>query len=587
MTQNGSKRSTVCTFYSYKGGVGRTLALANVAVLLAQWGYRVLAVDWDLEAPGLHLYYRRFEPQLPPGVVELVEGLSGAGPVRWREHTVSIPVEEAGDRLHLMPAGRLDKDYFRRMQALDWEALYSDRDLGGVLEGVRAEWAEEFDVVLIDSRTGVTDIGGICTVQLPDIVAFLFTANNQSVGGSLEVMRRAQAQREALPLDRAGLLALPIVTRWEANVEVELGREWLSRLQAVLQPWYASWAHKSSGLPDLLHHARLPYVPRWSFGEELPVLDEGIGDPLSLGYALETLAALIANKLENTDLLVANRHAYVDAAKFAKATEIDRYDLDMQILADRADRDFAAELATTIRQRGWRVELETSQEASAESEGLGAGARNLVVVLNDPPSRWLEQAIRDFLRRTLLDEDWRLLIPVIRGGGEAVLPRSLRSLQYVDAMSASAAVVAGTIDALFLKQRADQLEERLGRRHPSTLSARARWMTAVLETPEGLAPDLITRFLIEAEPVLGEEDPSLRILAQAAGRDAIPQGRDPSESGVRSEYMEARKLAINMAVSGRSRDEIDARLVETFNLTDADRSSILAVAFRRVGRRRD
>ena len=43
----------VVTGYSYKGGVGRSFALANMAVLLAQWQLRVLCVDWDLEAPGL------------------------------------------------------------------------------------------------------------------------------------------------------------------------------------------------------------------------------------------------------------------------------------------------------------------------------------------------------------------------------------------------------------------------------------------------------------------------------------------------------------------------------------------------------
>jgi MinD-like ATPase involved in chromosome partitioning or flagellar assembly len=43
----------IATFYSYKGGAGRTMALANVGVTLASWGYSVLCVDWDLEAPGL------------------------------------------------------------------------------------------------------------------------------------------------------------------------------------------------------------------------------------------------------------------------------------------------------------------------------------------------------------------------------------------------------------------------------------------------------------------------------------------------------------------------------------------------------
>src|SRR5277367_793229 len=48
----------VITFYSYKGGVGRTMALANVAYRLADThGLRVIAVDWDLEAPGLHRFF--------------------------------------------------------------------------------------------------------------------------------------------------------------------------------------------------------------------------------------------------------------------------------------------------------------------------------------------------------------------------------------------------------------------------------------------------------------------------------------------------------------------------------------------------
>src|SRR5579875_4118515 len=50
----------IVTFYSYKGGTGRTMALANVAWILAANGRRVLAVDWDLESPGLYRFYRPF-----------------------------------------------------------------------------------------------------------------------------------------------------------------------------------------------------------------------------------------------------------------------------------------------------------------------------------------------------------------------------------------------------------------------------------------------------------------------------------------------------------------------------------------------
>ena len=55
-----SRTGRVVTFYSFKGGTGRTMALANVAWILAANGKRVLVVDWDLESPGLHRFYHPF-----------------------------------------------------------------------------------------------------------------------------------------------------------------------------------------------------------------------------------------------------------------------------------------------------------------------------------------------------------------------------------------------------------------------------------------------------------------------------------------------------------------------------------------------
>jgi len=70
----------VVTFYSYKGGVGRSFLLANVAVLLSQWGHRVLCVDWDLEAPGLRHYFDDWaDPAVRPGVVDLVLDVQNSG----------------------------------------------------------------------------------------------------------------------------------------------------------------------------------------------------------------------------------------------------------------------------------------------------------------------------------------------------------------------------------------------------------------------------------------------------------------------------------------------------------------------------
>ena len=57
---NNDRDGQVVTFYSYKGGTGRTMALANVAWILAANGQRVLVVDWDLESPGLHRFFHPF-----------------------------------------------------------------------------------------------------------------------------------------------------------------------------------------------------------------------------------------------------------------------------------------------------------------------------------------------------------------------------------------------------------------------------------------------------------------------------------------------------------------------------------------------
>ncbi len=50
----------IVTFYSYKGGTGRTMALANVGWILASTGLKVLVIDWDLDSPGLHRYFHPF-----------------------------------------------------------------------------------------------------------------------------------------------------------------------------------------------------------------------------------------------------------------------------------------------------------------------------------------------------------------------------------------------------------------------------------------------------------------------------------------------------------------------------------------------
>jgi len=64
---------------------------------------------------------------------------------------------------------------------------------------MKAQWKQFFrpDYVLIDSRTGHTDVSGICTRQLPDAVVVFFFPNEQNRRGLESVVRQIRRESEA------------------------------------------------------------------------------------------------------------------------------------------------------------------------------------------------------------------------------------------------------------------------------------------------------------------------------------------------------------------------------------------------------
>ncbi|WP_051075586.1 tyrosine-protein kinase family protein [Saccharothrix espanaensis] len=285
----------IVTFYSYKGGTGRTMALANIAVVLARAGHRVLAVDFDLEAPGLARYFEEITPEPPrTGLIDLLlaESAEPGGP-DWRDHVV--PIER---NLSLLAGGNQDRDYPARVLGFDWGEFF--RAGGGeFFERLRADWSAEYDFVLVDSRTGITDTGGVCTITLPDIVVPVFTANHQSVDGVVDVMHRAQAGRQALDYDRPPLVVLPLPARFDGRTERRSAQEWLEIFADRFEPFYQDWLPRGIRPRQILERTKLPYVAYFSFGERLPVRSDDAADPESLGYALHTVAKLIENGLSN------------------------------------------------------------------------------------------------------------------------------------------------------------------------------------------------------------------------------------------------------------------------------------------------
>ena len=312
----------VITFYSYKGGVGRSFAVANIAVILAQWGYRVLAVDWDIEAPGLNHYFAAYGIGHSAGVIDFLNDCKKGASRAWDAYARSLSIPECKQNLFLMPAAAEGgTDYTASVQALDWDELYIDHDFGARIEELRAAWVEQFDIVLIDSRTGVTDFSGLTTAQLPDVLAFLFTANQQSLAGCCDIVRRAMEARRRLPIDRPALVPLPIPAKFEQREEYDRAQTWRSRFASDLAEFYNVWAPKSIEATRLVDMLTIPYVPRWTFGEDLAVLAESASEKgtrtasSAVSYALETLAALLASRFEKIELLASSRDEYVLTAR--------------------------------------------------------------------------------------------------------------------------------------------------------------------------------------------------------------------------------------------------------------------------------
>jgi tetratricopeptide (TPR) repeat protein/cellulose biosynthesis protein BcsQ len=430
----------IVSFYSYKGGVGRTMALANVAALLAQWGHKTLVVDWDLEAPGLEWYFRPFldvsATQQQPGLIDLlIESPKLPLAVSsWRERLIEVPAPTQKGlprrgHLHLLTAGRREADYFRRVRSWDVDAFYADNYGGQLIESLREQWKEAYDFVLVDSRTGITDIGGVSTIQLPDILVMLFAANEQSLRGTAEVADSIRQARRHLPVDRLALSVLPLPSRFETSTEFEIGRGWLDRVAQELGPLFDGWLPAeipADGLRQLLDIIKIPYIPFFSFGEKLPVVEQRATDPQGLAYAYETLAAMLANKLAEVDRLLSDRDGFVRGVKPA-------YDVFLSYAL--ADADWAEALADELARLGLvAVPYHTRDLPSGDSLVLRVSAdweRSRFLVLLWSKSTVVSEWSHWVWTRFLAEVGPGRIIPVLLD--EVPLPGPLASLQAVQA----------------------------------------------------------------------------------------------------------------------------------------------------------
>jgi len=275
----------IVTYYSYKGGVGRSMAMANVADILARRGARVLMIDFDLEAPGLEQYFQIHQPSARRhlGLLDLLlefkhamsVGSGAAASADFRDvRRFILPVYERlpGDGcLDLMPAGEREdpaqlERYALNVRSFDWQDFYFNWEGELFFEWLRGQLVpERYDLVLVDSRTGVTEMGGICAYQLGDAIVMMCAANHQNVRGTQNVAADfLSPQVLALRQNRPPQIVV-VPARVEQRRQ-ELLDEFMARFEAAFGDRVPEALRaRGMGFADLL----VPYEPQYAFDERI------------------------------------------------------------------------------------------------------------------------------------------------------------------------------------------------------------------------------------------------------------------------------------------------------------------------------
>lgn len=188
----------IVSFVSFKGGFGRSTALAATAVALGARAKRVVAMDLDLEAPGL-------ADLLPPslgtpteGIVDLL--LQGERPTPESVAAASYP-SAADDRVQVLPAGVLDDEYLEKLARLDHERLAegdrTDGSISSLLQALRKPPNHMPDYVLLDARAGLHDLTAVAANGVAHLAVLFARHTPESWAGLRLVVRQLGRERIA------------------------------------------------------------------------------------------------------------------------------------------------------------------------------------------------------------------------------------------------------------------------------------------------------------------------------------------------------------------------------------------------------
>ncbi|MBK7539708.1 MAG: hypothetical protein IPI49_31030 [Myxococcales bacterium] len=198
-------------FYGFRGGAGRTTALAHFAAQLSARQVSPVAVDIDLEAPGLHYVLDCPESEEGRGVLALLRAASSLEDNSEQERSEALRLVphivksrlDVGAPIRVLPAGRLSPEYLERLEDLGvplWHIGEPPSPLEALIQQVKTELKP--GAILLDCRTGLSGLSASAMFHVADVVVLCVPVSAQSLDG-LEIVIKgvhaARAYRNGLP----------------------------------------------------------------------------------------------------------------------------------------------------------------------------------------------------------------------------------------------------------------------------------------------------------------------------------------------------------------------------------------------------
>lgn len=191
----GVRTSPIVSFYSFKGGVGRTTALAALAINLARAGKKVVVIDFDLEAPGAGSILTP-SAGVPAGLgvldylLEYPVASEGSLDIADFYHLCdNRAIIKDGEPIYVVPSGLLDNWYLEKLARVNYEYLYRTASenkaphspLHSLLKSLRAKLKPY--IFLVDSRAGLHDLGGLSLSGIAHLQVLFGLRSQQSWDG--------------------------------------------------------------------------------------------------------------------------------------------------------------------------------------------------------------------------------------------------------------------------------------------------------------------------------------------------------------------------------------------------------------------